>query len=140
MGTIVRAMYVAMAAGCVWTSGAYAISAMPATDVGRPSVTGKSTACPSGHPWDVANEKAQSASKADKTATKESSGNAHQKTARTKSKGSSAEQRRIIFVGGKHRSSNGAANANGGKATNNALNPQPIPPGKRVDVVPGLAR
>ncbi len=66
MGTIARRMRVVMAAGCVWASGAYAISAMPAIDVGHPHVTGESTACPQGHNWDIANEKAHSASQSTK--------------------------------------------------------------------------
>ncbi len=60
MGTIARAMYVVMTAGCVWASGAHAISAPPATDVGRAHVTGKSAACPVGVAWSITDEKARS--------------------------------------------------------------------------------
>lgn len=62
MGPIVRGMGVVIVAACVWASGAYGLSAMPATGVGHPHVTGKSTACPQGHPWDIADEKARSSS------------------------------------------------------------------------------
>lgn len=107
----------------------------------RFNLTGPSTPRPTGRNWDVAPGTAPSERRADKPAQRASRGNA-QLNDRSSDyrRGSSAAQRRIIFVGGKHRSSNGVASAHGGKATNSALNPQPIPPGKRVGVVPALGR